>query len=368
MFINHDTALKSSIQGTSEGSSTVSKAPDTSPAEGMASRNQEKIERSNAENGNINSQGVLKVLSHTISLSSHIDPGPPPDGGLTAWTQAIVGHLVVFNTWGYINSFGVFQTYYVSDLGFPPSNVSWIGSIQIFLLFFIGTFSGRATDYGLFRVTVITGSFFHLLGIFMTSLSTKYWQLVLAQGICGGLGNGLVFCPSLAVLSTYFTKNRSLAIAIAASGSSSGGLIYPVLVQQLLPKIGFPWTVRILGFVMLGLQAIYLALMKTRIPPRKSGPLVEWRAFKTPSYTLFAVGELLFLHKVDFGLIMLGMFLVFWGLYFAIYYVSITGSSSSTLWSNSSRLVRLAAIDLESAEKTRSTIFWSWMALEFLGE
>ena len=308
MFNNNNAALEFPIQKSSEDSSTISNLPGASMQDSKATRKledvelREKTESRNTDGGVANNQGILNTLSHTISLSSYVDPGPPPDGGLTAWTQAIVGHLVVFNTWGFINSFGVFQTYYVSDLGFPPSNVSWIGSIQIFLLFFIGTFSGRATDYGLFRVTVIAGSFFHLLGVFMTSLSTKYWQLVLAQGICGGLGNGLVFCPSLAVLSTYFTKKRSVAIAIAASGSSTGGLIYPVIVQRLLPKIGFPWTVRIMGFIMLGLQAIYLTLMKTRLPPRKSGPLVEWKAFKESSYTLFAIGELLCLHKVKCGL------------------------------------------------------------------
>lgn len=70
--------------------------------------------------------GVLaKVLSRTISHIS-IDPGPPPDGGLAAWTQAIMGHLIVFNTWGYIISFGVFQTYYVATLGHPPSDISWV--------------------------------------------------------------------------------------------------------------------------------------------------------------------------------------------------------------------------------------------------
>lgn len=55
--------------------------------------------------------GVLeKVLIRTVSKVSD-DPGPPPDGGLKAWTQALMGHLVVFNTWGYINSFGVFQVH-----------------------------------------------------------------------------------------------------------------------------------------------------------------------------------------------------------------------------------------------------------------
>ena len=53
------------------------------------------------------SGGIMeKVLSRTRSHISYIDPGPPPDGGLTAWTQALCGHLIVANTWGYISSFG----------------------------------------------------------------------------------------------------------------------------------------------------------------------------------------------------------------------------------------------------------------------
>jgi hypothetical protein len=50
-----------------------------------------------------------------------------------------------------MNSFGVFQTYYVDFLGRSESDVSWIGSIQVFLTFFIGTFTGRLTDAGYFR-------------------------------------------------------------------------------------------------------------------------------------------------------------------------------------------------------------------------
>ena len=219
--------------------------------------------------------GILKTLSKTLSRTSTIDPGPPPDGGLNAWTQALMGHLVVFNTWGYINSFGVFQTYYVNALNETPSAISWIGSIQIFLLFAIGSFSGRATDAGYFRATFIIGSILQLVGIFLTSISTEYWQVFLTQGICTGIGNGLLFTPALTCVSTYFSKRRALALAIAATGNATGGMVFPAMVETLLPKIGFPWTVRALGFLMLGVTSVTLALMKTRLPPRKAGPLLE---------------------------------------------------------------------------------------------
>ena len=143
----------------------------------------------------------------------------------------------------------------------------------------------------------------------MTSLSTKYWQLFLAQGICTGLGNGLIFCPALSLLSTYFSTKRSLAIGIAAAGSATGGVVFPAIVQQLLPKIGFPWTVRVVGFVMLGVQVVTLTFTKPRLPPRKTGPIAEWGAFKELSYALFAVG----------------MFLNFWGIYFAFYFIGSFG-------------------------------------------
>ena len=86
------------------------------------------------------SGGVLaKALSKTTSRIS-VDPGPPPDGGLVAWTQVVCGHLIVFNTWGYIVSYGVFQTYYVAALGHPPSDISWVRT-------------SRTNPFGAWRVT-----------------------------------------------------------------------------------------------------------------------------------------------------------------------------------------------------------------------
>ena len=158
---------------------------------------------------------------------------------------------------------------------------------------------------GYFRHIFLMGSFLELLGVFMTSLSTKYYQLFLAQGICVGLGNGLMFAPALAVLSTYFTKHRSVAISIGACGTGTGGLVFPAIIRQLLPKIGFAWTVRVLGLIMLINLIIANIFLRTRIAPRKTGPIVDLSAFKDVAYTLFAIG----------------MFLVFWGLYFAFYYV-----------------------------------------------
>ncbi|KAK2771667.1 hypothetical protein FQN53_004930 [Emmonsiellopsis sp. PD_33] len=113
----------------------------------------------------------------------------------------------------------------------------------------------------------------------------------------------------MSLLPTYFSSKRGLAIALAASGSSTGGLIFPAIVQTLLPRIGYPWTMRVLGFFSLATLIPCFIFLRQRIPPRKSGPLFDWAAFKDPRYSLFGVA----------------MFLNFWGLYVAFFYISSYG-------------------------------------------
>jgi MFS family permease len=241
------------------------------------------------DNTNEFSDSLERPLTHTDVSAT--ETSPPPDGGLLAWTQVAVAHLVVINTWGTINSFGIFQTYYVSSLSRPPSDISWIGSIQVFLLFFIGTLTGRLTDAGYFKHIFATGSFLVVFGSFMTSLSNTYLQIFLAQGICIGLGMGCLFCPVVAVLSTYFMKKRNVAIGLAISGSATGGVVFPAMVRQLLPQIGFGWTMRSIAFLQLAILIVANMFAKTRVPPRRTGPIVEWEAFKEIPYTLFAIGS-----------------------------------------------------------------------------
>ncbi|KAI4721977.1 MFS monocarboxylate transporter-like protein [Aureobasidium sp. EXF-10727] len=244
---------------------------------------------------------------------------PPPDGGLKAWAQVVMGHLILINGWGYLSSFGLYESYYTTSLSLSPSSISWIGSVQIFLVYVVGAFSGRALDAGYYHTVQAAGSFLQILGIFMTSVSTKYWQIFLAQGVCKGFGDGLVFCPTVSLVATYFSKKRSLAMAFTASGGATGGIIFPLIFQQLEPRLGFGWTVRIMGFVVLFNAVAAALLARVRLAPRKTGPLVEWSAFKELSYTLFCVG----------------MFFNLWAVYFAYFYISsfgkkIIGISSST--------------------------------------
>jgi MFS family permease len=208
---------------------------------------------------------------------------------------------------GTVNTFGVFQTYYETNLlqDQSPSNISWIGSIQAFLLLIIGVVTGPAYDAGYFRALISLGAFLIPFGFMMTSLSTEYWQIMLAQALCIGLGNGCLFIPSVAILPQYFSNKKALANGIAASGSSLGGVIYPIVFRQLYPRIGFPWATRVLGFISLFTCLISVAVMKVRVMPKQKRALLELSAFKEPPYVIFCTA----------------MFFGFVGFYGPIYYL-----------------------------------------------
>ncbi|ETS79365.1 hypothetical protein PFICI_09218 [Pestalotiopsis fici W106-1] len=233
---------------------------------------------------------------------------PPPDGGWRAWLCVLCGHFIFMNTWGFINSFGIFQTYYTSVLDLPAADVSWIGSIQVFLSFFIGAVVGRYTDAGYLRLMLVCGATLILVGIFTASCATQYWQLVLSQGICCGLGNGFLVTPAVAVVSTYFERKRSLVIGLTTCGSVTGGLIFPAMARQLIPTIGFAWTLRAIGFVQLATLAVIMAFMKSRLPPQSPYHLVDWASFKEREYTFFTVGMFFNFWAVFFGYFFLGSF------------------------------------------------------------
>lgn len=243
---------------------------------------------------------------------------------LPAWTQILSSHLCVFSTFGLINSFGIFQTHYTTTAPFPThptaSTISWIGSLQILLIYGLGTFSGRLHDAGHLRATLIAGHALLLLGIFALSFASTYWQALLAQGVCQGVGMGLIFCPAVANAASYFGAGRRvLAVSGVACGGATGGMVFPAVAQTLLPRVGFGWTVRVMGFVVLFNAGVVVALARTRVlvlpggerKKKKAAPVVEWRAFGEAPYALYCVS----------------MFFAFWGIWIAYYYVSVAAGS-----------------------------------------
>ncbi|EED20913.1 monocarboxylate permease, putative [Talaromyces stipitatus ATCC 10500] len=178
------------------------------------------------------------------------------DGGLKAWLQVLGAFFISFITWIIINTFGAYQTYFETKKLASSSNISRIGSVQSSLLLILGLVTGTLYDDGYFYALLYSGSFMIILGQMMTSLCNEYYQALLAQGFCIGIGVGLIFIPSVAVLCTYFSSRLTLANGIAAAGSGFGPL----------------------------------SVFKVRVIPSSKRKPMNLSAFKEPAYSIFVLG------------------------------------------------------------------------------
>ncbi|KAF3894022.1 MFS monocarboxylate transporter [Trichophyton interdigitale] len=191
------------------------------------------------------------------------------DQGLRAWTVVVGAWCVNLCGFGWVNAIGVFQEYYQSHQlqSYSTSSISWILSLQPFVLFAAGLIIGRIFDnYGP-KLLLLVGTVLQVLGLMMTSISNEYYQFILAQGICGSLGASLTFYSSIASTATWFDKRRALAFGLVSSGSSFGGAIFPIILSRLLPGIGFGWTLRVVGFLVFVLLVVANLTIRSRVTP-----------------------------------------------------------------------------------------------------
>ncbi|KAI0642839.1 MFS general substrate transporter [Trametes meyenii] len=259
------------------------------------------------------SSGTPEPKSPLDSRSTTPPPAPDnggyPDGGLKAWLTVFGAVLALFCC-GQLTAFGVFETWYAQNQlnSLPASTIAWIGSLQLWVLYFSGSFLGRIFDAFGPRVILIPGSALLVFATMMTSVCKEYYQFLLVQGLLTGLSYGMLFYPSFAAISTHFRRYRATAVGIAIAGSGAGGVVFPIMLRHLFAKIGFGWAVRIVGFMCLVLCSISCATITSRIPPgRKNTSII-------PSTAV--------VRDAPFVLLVMGCFLVNFGLFIPFVYLA----------------------------------------------
>ncbi|KAF2462608.1 MFS general substrate transporter [Lindgomyces ingoldianus] len=223
----------------------------------------------------------------------------PPDGGRDAWQTVIAGWLCQFCSFGFINALGTFQLIYETDIlkSKSSSSISWILTMQLFLMFFLSQPVGMIVDMFGPRAILMPTSILAVVGLVSLSFAKQYWQIFLAQSLCFGFGAAGVFVPGLVAASQYFKRKRAFAVGVVASGSSVGGVIFPIFMAQLFKKIGFRpamrWTALMIGVLLLVANVLVVPPMK---PKGWEGrrTLLSVAVFKKPPYLLFVGGSFMF--------------------------------------------------------------------------
>lgn len=190
-----------------------------------------------------------------------------------------------------MNTLGIIQTHVTQNQlkGMDDSAIGWIFSIYTFFAFFCGIQIGPTFDAVGPRWLVASGSVLILLMWFLLGVCTQYWHFIIAFSICGGVGTSLVFTPAITAIGHWFLRRRGLCTGIAAVGGSMGGVVWPLVLQSLVPKIGFAWATRVIGFISIILMIFANLFIRSRLPARKvtrESIMPDLKIFRDPIYTL----------------------------------------------------------------------------------
>ncbi|KAH7020744.1 putative MFS transporter [Microdochium trichocladiopsis] len=240
-----------------------------------------------------------------------MEDSPAPDGGLEAWLVVMGGFCVSFCSFGWLNSIGVFQGYYQTGplSAYTSSTIAWIPSLQIFFMMAMGPIVGILYDRFGPRYLLLGGSVLHVFGLMMASLATEYYQFLLAQGVCSAIGVAAIFQPAINPIPSWFSTRRGAAYGILATGSSLGGVVFPIMLSRLVQSVGYPWAMRAAAFLILALLVVANCTVKARLPPnpQRLTPAQLAQPFK----------------EVPFLGLLAGMVLLTFGIYIPINYIQV---------------------------------------------
>ncbi|KAL3954604.1 hypothetical protein ACCO45_010167 [Purpureocillium lilacinum] len=195
--------------------------------------------------------------------------GSFPEGGREAWLVVFGSFCAMGAIFGLINSSAVFESYFKTHQlrKYSHSQIGWIFSLYLFLVFFVGLQVGPVFDRHGPRLLVAAGSICIVASLMLLSISTEYYQIILTYSVLGG------------------SRRRHAQRSGFLLGENG---------------VGFGWSCRILGFILLALCALANVFIKTRLTPgrqtaddgsaRKSSVWPDFTIFKDKRFALSAVG------------------------------------------------------------------------------
>lgn len=193
-----------------------------------------------------------------------------PEGG-RGWFVLFGMWIVMGTTYGFINAFGEYQAHYtVTYPDTRQSVLTLIGSLQPFTVFLSSIPAVSIMNRVGARPAIALGGVIIIFAFMMISICKQVWQLFLAQGILLGIGCGLSVFVAYSLPPQWFKKRRALAVGICASGSSLGGMLWPIAFSSLVSNVGFAWANRIIGFIYIPLVAIAVFAAEAR---QTDGPI-----------------------------------------------------------------------------------------------
>ncbi|PQE16643.1 major facilitator superfamily transporter protein [Rutstroemia sp. NJR-2017a BBW] len=221
---------------------------------------------------------------------------------MKAWLSVLGSFLFLFPSWGFMQTIGTIQSYLeLNQLSsYSTQDVGWITGVFTSWALFLGIQIGPVFDaYGP-RVLGPIGCAIYIPVFFVLAECHEYWQFMVVLGIWGGAGAAVLSTVGVSVIGKWFVRRKGLAMGMALCGSSIGGVVMPLMLRKLLPKLGWTWSIRCIGFLLSATMIGGAVCLQQPFPKRNGSEgsinndrkkiVLNFKALRSGTFTFVTLG------------------------------------------------------------------------------
>src|SRR5437660_11145195 len=201
-------------------------------------------------------------------IPSH-EPSPLDEASLrdAGWRVVLAGFLMAMFLFGFgLYGHGVYLAELQRQNGWPVALISGASTLSFLLANIFATFTNELVARLGVRRLVLVGVAALAASMPLLALASSPWQLYVAFMLMslGWIGMGTIVIA--AVVSLWFVRRRGLAISLAFTGASSGGVVITPLLVFLVERFGF--TAAMLTATAIMLAVLVRASVSWIAPPQ----------------------------------------------------------------------------------------------------
>jgi MFS family permease len=181
------------------------------------------------------------------------------------WVIVGTGIVITCVGFGAMLSLSVFLAPINESMGWSRTGIATAAMLN-FLCMGVGAFVwGALSDRHGTRLVVLLGGGLLGLGLVLASRASTLTQFQLLYGAIVGLASGAFYAPMTAATAKWFTRNRSLAVALVSAGLSLGSTFMAPLARWLITTYDWRTAMIVIGDLV-WLVIIPAALLVRRAP------------------------------------------------------------------------------------------------------
>jgi MFS family permease len=184
------------------------------------------------------------------------------------WVIVGIGIVVSCIGIGSMMSLGVFVRSIEQDMGWSRTGIATAATLNFLAMGFGSFLWGALSDRFGSRAVVMSGGLVLGLGLAGSSQVSSLLAFQIVYGLTVGLAAGAFYVPLTAITTRWFTKHRSLAVALVSAGFALGSALIAPLSRWIILTHG--WRFALLTLAALAIGIILPAGAMLREPPNSA--------------------------------------------------------------------------------------------------